>query len=548
MKKLAILMMGAAIALSSCNKDNTAFEGVESNAVSFSTDDIRTRVTGTQFDESDEITVQAYKAGEAFASANYTYAGNSSEFTSATPITYQSDDALELSYQAVYPAVETFASSFTHSIALDQSAADAYETSDLLVATVDATASLKPELKFIHAMSCVQLKVIVNRDGALSTSDEVSSLKMNAAVEAACDITAGTYTASGDVAEITPAGSGFEYSAIVAPQDIAADGFAVATIGEDTFTMENIAATLASGYVYRLEWTIDLTTGTQSVDIVGSVDEWTDGIWGNGSTGGDDKPSVDESKTMTFGEGTFDRKGAFGTAVVDGATFDLYNVYTYNSMFATAGGSYLYNRTELVGLSEIVVDYASSSELSIYAGTEVNPAGEAIVGVANSDEAIVYTIPADCKFITIANETTSYNNANTIALTYTSLGETVEPVVAAPVTIFAADWGLSNAVEVETKVLQGYEFSFAGSGGNPAKFYESGNGSIRYYTDDVMTIASADGSNISKIVFDTDGSATMTVTDGTFDAATKTWTGSASSVEFTATATTKIESLSIFAE
>ncbi len=545
MKKIAILAMGAAVALTSCNKEESQVEVAGSNVVSFFAHDIRTRVTGTSFDIDDVISVQAFKDGEAFDTADYKYAGNSNEFVSDDPIAYQSDSAFELSYQAVYPATANFASTFTHSIAVDQSGKESYEASDLLVATTEATSSLKPELKFLHRMSRVNIALTVNRDGVESTQDVVSSLKVNAATEAACDITADSYTASGEVVEITPAGADLKYIVLVAPQEIAANGFAVATIGGETFTMENVEATLASGYVYELEWTIDLTTGTQEVEIISSIDDWTGGIWG--SDDGDDQPTVDEVKTMTFEAGTFDSKGKFSSCVVDGATFDVSNVYSYNNCFATADGSFLYNRTEMIGLSKIVVDYSSSSELTISACDGVNSATEVISGVENEGK-MEYTFPADTKFFKIENATGSYNNANNIVISYTSLGETLESTIVAPVTIVAADWGLANTENVETKTLQGYTFSFTGTGTNPAKYYESGNGSIRYYTNDVMTIASADGSNISKIVFDTDGGATMTTTVGTFDAGSKTWTGSASSIEFTATATTKIESLAISAE
>ncbi|MFI3286538.1 MAG: fimbrillin family protein [Rikenellaceae bacterium] len=560
MKKLTILLMGVAVAFSSCNK-NEDIAASGSNAITFSTDEIRTRVANNVFEAGDVVTVQAFKDGAAYASADYSYAGNSNEFTSATPISYTSDEAIELSYQAVYPAVESFASEFTHAIATDQTEAEAYEASDLLVATVDATASLKPALNFVHTMSRVNLTMIVNRDGVASSTDAVSNVKINAAVEAACDITAGTYAASGDVVEITPAGADLAYTVLVAPQEIAADGFATATVGDSSFTMENVAATLVSGYVYELKWTIDLTTGTQSVEITGTIDEWTPGEWGNDDQTTDpDEPTVDPSEPISI---TLDgdtngfptsANSALQTIDVDGATFAYSNLYvnsSYNSFSTATGSGSIYNLTALEGLSKIVIteDYQYYN-FTLYAGSEANPTSTAVDYVYNeSDDTYTYTIPANCEFITIINESTYTATADAIDFYFESLGATSElPEIeeSSSVTIYATDWGLSNAEDVPTTTLSGYTFAFIKdeNSSNEAKYYDSDK-TIRYYTNGTMTITATDNSTISSIVFDIDGSMTMTANCGTIDTSKKTWTGAATSVVFTATAKTVIKSITI---
>lgn len=290
MKKIVVLMMSAVIALSSCNKKGAVVAG--SSDISFLTDEIRTRVANNLFELGDEISVQALQNGAAYQSAIYSYAGNSNEFTSESPISYRSDDPIELSYQAVYPAIESFASTFTHTIATNLSDVEAYEASDLLVATVEETSSLKPELKFVHRMSRVNLDIVVKRDGVVSTSETVSDVKINAVNTVNCDIAADSYTSSGSVVEITPQGTNLEYVALVAPQNIAANNFAVASVNGSNFSMANVAATLVSGYVYDLTWTIDIVTGTHKVEIEGAIDDWTQGNWGGDDSATDDNSSV----------------------------------------------------------------------------------------------------------------------------------------------------------------------------------------------------------------------------------------------------------------
>ncbi len=563
MKKLMVLLMGVAVALSSCSKNEEALVASDSNVVTFTSDDIRTRVTDNVFDAGDVITVQAFSDGVAFASADYSYAGNSNEFSSTNPITYTGDEAVALSYEAVYPAVSSFASSFTHTIATDQSVAGAYESSDLLVATLDATTSLKPALSFLHTMSLVNITLVVNRDGVVSTTDAVSDVKVNAAVAAACNITEGSYAASGSVVEITPALSGSVYNVLVAPQKISAYGFVTATIGDTQFVMENTAATLASGYLYELTWTVDLATGSQSVEFTGVIEQWGTGVWGDDdSSSEDDDPVVDDNQTVITLDADVagfpsEASSSTETIDVDGASFAYSNFYvnsSYGSFSTPSGSGSIYNLTALEGLSKIVVteDYTYYN-LTVYAGSEANPTATEIAYVANeSDNTYTYTIPANYPYVSIVNVSTYTASADSIEFYFDSLGDTAElpesGASGSTVTIYAADWGLDNAEDVETTTLQGYTFSFAGSGTNAAKYYSGDNGTIRYYNGDVMTIKSVSGANISSIVFDTEGSMSVTSNVGTMDTSAKTWEGSASSVSFTASATTKIESLIITAE
>lgn len=101
--------------------------------------------------------------------------------------------------------------------------------------------------------------------------------------------------------------------------------------------------------------------------------------------------------------------------------------------------------------------------------------------------------------------------------------------------IVFADLSLKNA-EQYTDPFDGGDFTvtFAG-GGNNGKYYDIGTG-IRIYGGGTMTIAAKSG-KLNKIVITYDGTNKPTTADvvdnGTYDAATGTWTGDAAAVVFT---------------
>lgn len=101
--------------------------------------------------------------------------------------------------------------------------------------------------------------------------------------------------------------------------------------------------------------------------------------------------------------------------------------------------------------------------------------------------------------------------------------------------IVFADLGLKNGVQYSDPFDGGdFTVTFAG-GGNDGKYYDTGTG-IRIYGGGTMTIAAKSG-KLNKIVITYDGTNKPTTADvvdnGTYDAATGTWTGNAEEVVFT---------------
>ncbi len=298
-----------------------------------------------------------------------------------------------------------------------------------------------------------------------------------------------------------------------------------------------------------------------------------------GTGGGTTEPEEPGEGDTTLPEGdaafTIDNIGlgalsnaSSGNAYIGGYNFDFAAVSadaTYGTIYIDVDtDGYITNTTAIENLTQVVIEGNGfvKSNLVVTVGETANPT-TVLESVSDAGSGwgsfYLYNIPAGSKYIKFAtNQAGSYDASVSAIAFYADLGSesgdnTVTEDVVIPeepedvdgTLIVAADFGLENAVAIETTTISGYTFSFAGTGSNPAKYYSTGNGTVRYYNGDVMTIASEDGSDITSIIFDTDGTTTMTANVGEMDTASKTWTGSASSIEFTASQTEKIESFII---
>lgn len=257
MKKI-ILGLSAFCALVSC-QDNQIVPGSEvvANQITFTVDNAQTRVSGSNFENGDVITVFAYASdGSLFDKANYSYNTSKSAFVAtSTPLGYE-ELSQELSFYAAYPAATS--NSFSFAVKENQSSAANYSASDMLVASKKAVGETSIALAFDHTLS----NVVVNLTGG-SYSDFLFTMKGTAA----CNVVSGSYNASGAAMEITPAANGASgVKAVVAPQVMTSgSSFAKLTFGgEEVSAVLTTEVSFASGKQLVLDWNLtsgDITCG-----------------------------------------------------------------------------------------------------------------------------------------------------------------------------------------------------------------------------------------------------------------------------------------------
>lgn len=269
MKKSLLFLVSGLFALTACEK--VIVTPQSTNEISFKSEIASaTKVTGTQFDEGDEISVVSLDESLNYsASATYTYSGET--FTSDSPIKKTSSDE-KLAFWATYPTVSAIQEPFTFEIATDQSG-DNYELSDLLVASTVASSDAQPTLSFYHALSGI-VYTIKDIEGAELADATVT---FSAVAAASCDIANDSYTASGAASEITPSAN---KSLIIAPQTITA-GTQIATIvyeGTEYPVTLNNAVDFASAMQYTCSMVVDPSSGVTAVEFTaGQINDWNEG-------------------------------------------------------------------------------------------------------------------------------------------------------------------------------------------------------------------------------------------------------------------------------
>ncbi|MFR9645186.1 MAG: fimbrillin family protein [Rikenellaceae bacterium] len=264
-----ITTFACALLLFACDNSDSLLNDSTSLAkdVTFgSSIDSTTRVQAGQFENGDEICVTAFD-GESTYAERVSYSYNGTLFTSASPITYESETQ-QLSFIASYPAISDFGKTFSFSAQSDQNTSDNYEMSDLLIAQIDPTNADTPTLKFSHTMSNIVIDL-----GDTSLAGGVMSVHAKNTV--AIDIDGDSYTATGDVEEITPSKtSDTTYEVIIAPQSIAS-GEVIASYLLNDVTYEwksTMDREFESGKSYKYSWGIDVLEEETEEEII-DVDE-----------------------------------------------------------------------------------------------------------------------------------------------------------------------------------------------------------------------------------------------------------------------------------
>ncbi len=274
---LFLALLSTAIASCSRQSDDSISTSTSTlNDVTFSSQ-IATRVSGVNFELGDIISVTALLDGVVCNDGvGYEYDG--SLFSSANPI--ELEESQSLTYIASYPPQQGVDRVFSFSVEQDQSSADSYESSDLLMA-IESSSSLEPCLNFKHIMSSIVVYIdVTNSDG-----DDIAldSFVMNAVAEATveCDIESGDVTvesASSSCASIEPLYTNGGYLSVFAPQFVE-KGHVMATAVVDgveyNWIMEQDIE-LESGKQYNYQWQLTIGDDVDSsiVDLDSMIDPW----------------------------------------------------------------------------------------------------------------------------------------------------------------------------------------------------------------------------------------------------------------------------------
>ncbi len=278
MKKLLLLASLFLCALSACKETSTGVDPEPTGSeISFTSEIFSaSRVADNLFEAGDEITVAAFDSGEDMVGeALYSYTG--SLFTSDEPIVKE-EESSELTYVSFYPSAESFANEFSFSALPNQTTAEGYELSDLLVASTDATTDMQPMLTFKHKMSCLMMAFQLSDGTQISPSD----VTILAKATAQCDLAADTFVANDN--EETTMFTPMTYAEgsmklIVAPQTIAqGNDFAEISYEGEVYTAyfdEDVE--LLSGWRYTHLFTIDVEVGEVTVEqIDATINDWED--------------------------------------------------------------------------------------------------------------------------------------------------------------------------------------------------------------------------------------------------------------------------------
>lgn len=172
--KFLMIALSAGAVLAACTRESdTDVAGGKEIRFSASVGQFQVKATATAFEEGDAIGLFSTEPVDA-QNARLSFSGGS--LTPDTPICwgdYQPEDQA-VTFYAYYPYVQGCGSNFNFSVAVDQSAAGAYEAADLMTASVTATpADEAVQLHFAHRM----VRAILNIDNRIG--GEISEVYVN---------------------------------------------------------------------------------------------------------------------------------------------------------------------------------------------------------------------------------------------------------------------------------------------------------------------------------------------------------------------------------
>jgi len=159
---------------------------------------------------------------------------------------------------------------FAWTIPADQSAAGAYAAADLVTAkTLAGPADGTVHLSFNHALS----RMVLTLENKVA-EDEVAGVKLNGVkLGASVDISAGTATATGDAAAVTPAAVSNAYVFLVAPQTVSPEILITMKSGKVVRYTPDAALNFAAGKQLSAAITVEKDKVLFSAEILDWLDE-----------------------------------------------------------------------------------------------------------------------------------------------------------------------------------------------------------------------------------------------------------------------------------
>lgn len=213
MKKLALAIFAAALALVSCNKQETA-QPVRDLTVRFSTEKLADYTFKSALEAQDQVGVFA---GVPINGVNVLYTATADKkLASASPLKWIADSQEPVDFTAYRPYDQAAASAnISFAVRADQSAEGAYDASDLMVANALA---VQPgsvvSLTFRHALSKIAVRLTNNVEGAVVTGVAISDVALGADV----DLTSGAISNVGAKQSVKSVLAATQWEAIVIPQ------------------------------------------------------------------------------------------------------------------------------------------------------------------------------------------------------------------------------------------------------------------------------------------------------------------------------------------
>ena len=213
MKKIALAIFAAALALVSCNKQETA-QPVRDLTVRFATEKLSDYSFKSALEAQDQVGVFA---GVPIDGVNVLYTATADKkLTSATPLKWIADSEEPVDFTAYRPYDQAVTSAhIAFAVQANQSAEGAYDASDLMIANAE---DVQPEsvvaLTFRHALSKIAVRLTNNVEGAIVTGVAISDVALGADV----DLTTGGISNVSAKESVKAAFATSQWEAIIIPQ------------------------------------------------------------------------------------------------------------------------------------------------------------------------------------------------------------------------------------------------------------------------------------------------------------------------------------------
>lgn len=280
----AMLIFGAAAAMTSCNSESNNEPDNSANEIAFICEyEDATRVSDTSFDKNDKIGVYVTEAGKDLQLGgnvlnNESFSYNGSAWTASRKV-YWNDGKHNVYAYYPYSAGVTDTEEYIFDVQADQSTKEGFSASDFVWAGKEnVTASASPvTLKFAHCMSKAIIKLEKSEDYEGDIPADCEVYVHSTVGQAVIDLS------SGGVYKNSVAGtksikarkiSNTQYQAIVVPQNIETRRPMVEVVTQGVSYMMDGKLSFKPGYAHTLIVTLSKNPTQTKIEIGGSISGW----------------------------------------------------------------------------------------------------------------------------------------------------------------------------------------------------------------------------------------------------------------------------------